>query len=163
MAQKSKGDISNSAVRMLLQRVGEGYDRKRGFDPFRPKDMKEVKEFFGGRCCYCGVTFADGVKASQDHLIPTNKTDGGLHAWGNIVPACGECNKKKHGADWRTFIIDRADSDVVKERKDRLQAFIKKYGYSPTAGLQTTAEDLYAEMGAVADALVETKFNRLAE
>ncbi len=163
MAQKSKGDIANTAVRMLLQKVGEAYDRERDLIPFRAKDMDQVKEFFGGRCCYCGATFGDGVKASQDHLIPINKADGGLSAWGNIVPACGECNSKKHGADWRTFIIDRADSDVVKERKDRLEAFIKEYGYSPDAGFQATAEDLYAEMGAVADALIDTKFKRLMD
>src|SRR5438445_8889606 len=46
-----------------------------------------------------------GSRAAQDHLIPTNKTSLGLHAWGNIVPACADCNGKKQGSDWRDFII----------------------------------------------------------
>ncbi len=162
MAQKSKGDIANTAVRMFLQKVGQAYDRARGFEPFRAKDMEIVKEYFGGRCCYCGTSFGNGVQASQDHLIPINKTDVGLSAWGNIVPACGDCNSQKHGKKWESFIIERASRDVLKERKARLDAFIKEYRYSPPRGdLQATAEDLYAELGAVAESLIQTKFKRM--
>src|SRR4051794_13891431 len=105
---KARADIANTAVRIFLQEMGREYDKERDFEPFKKKHLREeVLRFFDGRCCYCGADLP-ASSAHGDHLVPTNRTDLGLDAWGNIVPACGPCNSTKHGQDWRDFIIQRA-------------------------------------------------------
>ena len=90
------------------------YDEERGRAPYeRAKHLKTVQDYFGGRCCYCGIDFTAANPAVEDHLIPTNRTELGLHAWGNIVPACRECNARKQGGDWRDFIIHRAGVEAA--------------------------------------------------
>jgi hypothetical protein len=118
-----------------------------------------VREFFEERCCYCSAEFAT-TAAHQDHLIPVNKTDLGLHAWGNIVPACQACNAAKHGSDWREFIVERASANA-KERMGKVQAFIKEYRYAPDFDLRDTAEELYAEVGSIAVTLINEKIKRI--
>src|SRR5436190_18410347 len=83
----AKSDIANTAVRIYLQEMGIRYDQERGYPPFKKKHLLEVLEFFDGRCCYCGDEIR-GSRVHGDHLVPTNRTDLGLDAWGNIVPAC---------------------------------------------------------------------------
>ena len=77
--------IANTALRIFLQEMGEVYDRKRGREPYNgKKDFAEIRRFFDDRCCYCGEELRAGYEA-QDHLIPTNRENLGLHAWGNVV------------------------------------------------------------------------------
>lgn len=78
---KSKSDISNSALRIFLQRVGKYYDELRGFDEFKPnlKQKQEILNFFNERCCYCNLRI-DVSTMTVDHLIPMNKESLGLHA-----------------------------------------------------------------------------------
>jgi hypothetical protein len=54
---KGRADISNFALRVFLQKVGQMYDTQRGFEPFKPtkKQWITVSNFFGGRCCYCNA------------------------------------------------------------------------------------------------------------
>ena len=94
---RSKSDISNSAIRIFLQRVGTFYDELRDYDPYRSKKPQRVVvlTFFGNRCCYCGLELTP-ESMGEDHLVPMNKESLGLHAWGNIVPSCGPCNDQKH-------------------------------------------------------------------
>ena len=98
--------------------------------------------------------------ANQDHLIPMNKADLGLHAWGNIVPACQPCNAKKQGGDWKDFIIERAGAQAG-ERHQRMKQFLAKYPYKPTTDLRAVAEELYAEVGAVSVALIDEKLKKV--
>ena len=90
-------------------------------------------------CCYCGGSPA----YSEDHLITMNRTALGLEAWGNVVPACAACNSKKHGRDWRDFIIQRA-GDQAAERHARMHEFFAKYPYAPKLDLRrpATVEEL---------------------
>src|SRR5262249_9608514 len=106
---RGRADIANAAIRILLQEIGAAYDEERGRPPWKAgKHFAEVKQFFGGACCYCGVEFSASAPANQDHLIPMNKADLGLDAWGNIVPACAACNNARQRKDWRDYIIERA-------------------------------------------------------
>jgi hypothetical protein len=92
-----------------------------------------------------------------------NKTGLGLHAWGNIVPACLDCNAKKQGREWHEFLVRRAGVDAA-ERYERVREFVTKYKYSPEANnLRNVAEDLYAEIGAVAMTLISTKVKLFRE
>jgi hypothetical protein len=159
---KAQADIANTAVRMLLQDIGAAYDEMRGLKPYGgTKDFEIVRQFFGNQCCYCGFEFVDGKGANQDHLIPINKSDLGLHAWGNVVPACQKCNSSKQGKDWRDFIVKRSSPEQAKGRYERVQSFIREYEYAPSFDLRSTTEELYAEIGGVARTLIDAKVNRL--
>lgn len=159
---RGRPDIANTALRIFLQAMGAAYDEERGLQPYGgAKDVATIKEFFGGRCCYCDVGLTAGATA-QDHLIPMNKTGLGLHAWGNVVPACGPCNAKKQGGDWRDFIIERAGPHAA-ERHARMKAFLDQYGYKPSHDLRDVAEELYEEVGAIAMTLINSKVKRIRE
>jgi hypothetical protein len=158
---RAKADIANTALRIFLQEMGAAYDVERGLSPYKGDkgDVAKIKAFFLGRCCYCDIELGPGVVA-QDHLIPMNKTGLGLHAWGNVVPACGPCNAKKQGGDWRDFIIQRAGAHAA-ERHQRMKQFLDEYGYKPTRDLRAVAEELYEEVGAIAMTLISSKVKRI--
>ena len=101
-----------------------------------------MREFFGNRCCYWGIEFSPTTPAVQDHLIPMNKADLGLHAWGNIVPACQTCNATKQG-------------------KARVRMFLDEYDYKPTVQLEGIAEELYEDVGSIAMTLIAAKIKRV--
>ena len=84
---RSRSDISNSAILIVLQAVGKFYDEARGFEPFVPKKAQKIEllEFFNYECCFCGDSIDQG-SLSQDLLSPMNKKSLVLHAWGNVVP-----------------------------------------------------------------------------
>ena len=159
---KAQADIANTAVRMLLQDIGAVYDEMRELKPYGgSKDFATVKDFFEDECCYCGAAFGDGTRANQDHLIPINKTDLGLHAWGNVVPACQACNSSKQGKDWRDFIVQRSNPEQAEDRYTTIQRFILEYKYAPNFELRGTTEELYAEIGGIASTLIDAKVDRL--
>ena len=91
-----------------------------------------------------------------------NKTDLGLHAWGNIVPACQPCNAKKQGRDWRDFIIERAGQHAA-ERHARVRALLEEFRYQPSFDLREVAEELYEEVGSIAMTLINVKVKRVRE
>ena len=158
---RGRPDIANTALRIFLQELGAAYDAERGRPPYKGgKHFNEVKEFFGGRCCYCGVEFGPTTPPVQDHLIPMNKGDLGLHAWGNVVPACQTCNARKQGQDWRDFILVRAGSDAA-ERHARVKDFLKHYDYRPSFEARAVAEELYDEVGSIAMTLIGAKIKRV--
>jgi len=158
---RGKADISNCAVRVFLQAIGEEYDKRRGFEVFNARrHFGEVKAQFGDACCYCGAPLGTH-RAVQDHLIPLNKDAVGLHAWGNVVPACSDCNARKQGRDWQDFLIERGESaEEIKTRRAAIEAFRRKYRYAPEMQLRQIANDLYADVGSVTIALIEARLDR---
>jgi hypothetical protein len=161
MALKARADIANTAARIFLQDFGAAYDEMRELPRYtKGKHFGEVKVFFGERCCYCGVEFGPGHQAVEDHLIPLNQSELGLHAWGNVVPACAACNAIKQGRPWHEIVAERAGVDAA-ERYKRIQEFVKAYKYAPAFDLGAAAADLYAEVGEVAMALIRIKIQRL--
>lgn len=161
MGSKGKSDISNDAIRVFLQKVGEAYDTARGLRPFKPtrKQWKEVFLFFEKKCCYCNRRLKSVENATKDHLIPINKQSLGLHAWGNVVPCCERCDKQKHNQPWDTFLRSSAKTRYTNRRK-RIQAFQRKYRYDPMLNIRTIATNLYEDVGKVAMTLVELRSNR---
>ena len=160
---RGQPDIANTALRIFLQDLGAAYDLERGKPPYKGgKHFQKIKEFFGSRCCYCGVEFSSAAPANQDRLIPINKLDLGLHAWGNIVPACQACNNARQRKDWRDYILERAGTNTS-ERHARVRAYLKEYDYDPKLGLKDVAEELYVEVGEIAVTLIRTKMKRLSD
>lgn len=157
---RSKSDISNSAIRIFLQDVGKFYDETRGFAPFGPKvsQKKELLEYFEYRCCFCGDPI-DEKTLSQDHLIPMNKAMLGLHAWGNVVPCCKECNNEKQQRTWQEFLIKKAGDDEQKRRK-KIENFVVSKNYDPNLNLHEYADNLYADIGEVALTLIRLRYKQ---
>jgi hypothetical protein len=157
---RGRADLANTALRIFLQEMGAAYDEERGLKPYGGRnDFPEVRAFFDDRCCYCGNELATG-RIAQDHLIPVNKAGLGLHAWGNVVPACQDCNAKKQGKEWHAYVAERAGADTA-ERYKRIQDFVKHYDYAPDVDLRDVAEELYAEVGSIAMVLVSEKVKRI--
>lgn len=154
---KGISDVSNFAVRIFLQKMGEAHDKSKGFAPYSKKDFKAVKEYFNNECCFCGN---NTIKLTGDHLIPINKTSLGLEAWGNVVPACSECNAQKHSKDWVSF-LSNVPGGLNKHRQDKIEAFVAEYQYGPDAdAIRIAVEELYEESGAIVLELIRLKTTR---
>jgi 5-methylcytosine-specific restriction endonuclease McrA len=52
------------------------------------------------KCFYCKRS---NIALEQDHWIPLSK--GGEHSLDNVVPACGDCNRRKNAQDPLDFIV----------------------------------------------------------
>jgi len=150
---KSKSDISNSAVRILLQEVGRSYDAIRGKESFKPSPSQkdELLGAFNNECCYCGKPLSRKT-LNQDHLIPENRKSLGLHAWGNVVPCCKACNDEKHHRDWKAFLHEKyaGDSAECARRREAIENFRKQWKYDPSFDLRSIADTLYEDMGKIA-------------
>jgi hypothetical protein len=146
---KSMADISNSAVRILLQEVGKYYDESRKLERFipTPEQVRTALKAFDDKCCYCGTPLTIDT-FTQDHAIPENKESLGLHAWGNVVLCCAACNEEKHHRDWEVFLNEKYKNDPAscKERRAAIEEFKKHYGYDPFFNLQSIARELYDDM-----------------
>jgi hypothetical protein len=163
VAAKARSDIANTAVRIFLQDFGAEYDTLRGKPKYaKAKHLPEIAEFFGGRFCYCGADFGAGEPPVQDHLVSLNRTDLGLHAWGNIVPSCHKCNAFKQGKPWHEVVAAKAGPQAS-ERYQRISEFVTEQAYDPPYDLAAATADLYAEAGEVAMALIRTKIKRTKE
>ena len=160
---RSKSDISNAAIRIFLQDVGRFYDEARGFEPFGPKvaQKKELREYFDYSCCFCGIEI-DTRTLSQDHLIPMNKANLGLHAWGNVVPCCKSCNNAKQQRPWREYLKEIAP-EATDGRANRIRDFVELKQYDPNLDLHEYADNLYQDVGEVALTLIRLRYEQAEE
>lgn len=152
---RSKSDVSNSAIRMFLHKVGAEYDTLRGYKPFSTshQEWQNVLNYFNNACCYCAVKLTN-KNSAKDHLIPTNRAALGLHAWGNIAPSCKACNAKKHHADWLTFTAKNSAA------RKRIRKFVKKYKYDVSLKIDPLTKNLYDDVGAVVETLVNLRLTQ---
>ena len=157
---RSRSDLSNTAIRIFLQKVGAFYDTERGFEPFIPtkRQKLEVHAFFNDGCAYCG-TLLNPDLATLDHLIALNRSDLGLHAWGNVVACCRICNKEKHYRNWLDFLRVKAGEEFL-ARQERIEEFVSFYRYKPELGLHTIAQNLYQDVGEVGMTLLRLRFEQ---
>jgi hypothetical protein len=161
MAARTRADIANSAIRIFLQQVGTFYDSLRGYQPYKPTKAQwtEVLNFFDNRCCYCDADLTQ-VRSNGDHLIAMNKTQRGLHAWGNVVPSCDTCNANKQHKDWRLFLGDQAPMAKLDERVQKIEAFLAHYHYQPNLELEDIVNNLYEDVGEVAMTLINLRYKQ---
>jgi hypothetical protein len=159
---RGRADIANTALRIFLQEMGAEYDRSRDLPPYETKHFPAVREFFDQRCCYCGAEL-ETARTAQDHLVPMNKTSLGLHSWGNVVPACQDCNAKKQGTEWHAYLVRRAGANAS-ERYERVTQFVREHRYEPDlTNLRAVAEELYEEVGKLSMMLISMKVERVRE
>jgi len=141
--------------------VGKFYDEARGYSKFVPniRQKEELLEAFDHQCCYCGRLVTVGT-LSQDHLIPMNKDSLGLHAWGNVVPCCRDCNNTKQHASWSEFLKTQARGKTLKGRRNKIRSFVKNRRYDPNLQLAEYAGNLYEDVGKVAMTLIELRYKQ---
>jgi hypothetical protein len=163
---RSKSDISNHTIRIFLQMVGKYYDEKRGYKPFSKsgKNIRSLLKYFDNKCCFCCQSITEET-VSLDHLIPTNKDYLGLHAWGNIVPSCAVCNDKKHNKNWEGYVQSLITvKDSIRNRNiSRLNQYLVDMKYDPNLELKEIANNLYNDVGAVAQTLIHLRFKQAEE
>lgn len=161
---RTRSDISNSAIRIFLQNVGKFYDKARGFNPFVPNTVQkdEILAFFGNDCCYCGTKISR-KSISLDHLVPMNKACLGLHAWGNVVPCCRDCNNEKQQSDWEKFLTLKADQIMSKSRQAKIKEFVSSMKYDPNLDLHEYAGNLYEDVGEVSMTLINLRYKQAEE
>lgn len=163
---RSQSDISNMALRIFLQDVGRFYDQIRELDEYRSlrTQKREILLFFNESCAYCGQPLKMD-EMTEDHLIPMNKASLGLHAWGNVVPSCAECNKQKHFRSWEQYLesICGTNTMLLEKRRVKIDEFLSHYNYNPNLHLQSIAENLYQDVGAVAMTLIKLRFKQAEE
>ena len=152
MAIRGYADVPNRVVRLFLQEAGLKYDENRGLPRFAFRRMPpEVLDWFGNMCAYCG----GASPLVEEHVVPMNRRLVGLHAWGNIVPACVSCNAVKspmdnRGESWQSH------PNLDAKRRKRIEAYIMDYGYAPVVSeLKLVMEKLYSLTNAHTRALVD--------
>ena len=100
---------------------------------------------------------------SQDHLVPMNKDRLGLHAWGNVIPACKECNAEKLHDSWEDFLGKKSRGETFAGRKKKIDSFVAEMRYEPDLGLESFAGSLYHDVGEVAMTLINLRYDQAKE
>lgn len=83
----------NDKNREKVRQYQQNYKaRKRGASdgPLTIAAWRLIQMTFRSKCVYCGNAVP---RLEQDHVIPLSR--GGMHAPGNVVPACRTCNATK--------------------------------------------------------------------
>jgi 5-methylcytosine-specific restriction endonuclease McrA len=70
--------------------------------PSRRDVLRRWEELEWWACAYCDSSFGPMVVAEVDHITPIAK--GGVHAWGNLAPACAGCNRAKSDLDMSEWL-----------------------------------------------------------
>lgn len=109
----ARSSTVNNAFAQALAPV-DTYDAGRLESAFR--EMGLVNEH-GLVCTYCSRR-----AGSVDHLNPLvkdSKFTGWGHVFGNLVPACANCNQSKGGKPWREFVREVGVSEhLVRSLED---------------------------------------------
>lgn len=83
--------VARSHRRRALKRAGGSYS---------VRDWERLVRRHEGRCAYCAEVPEEGL--TVDHVVPLSR--GGTNTIGNLLPACGRCNRSKGArllVEWR--------------------------------------------------------------
>jgi len=125
--------VSNAFAQALAP--ADDYDEARLETAFRRLGLVGDGVLF---CVYCSRP-----ANSVDHLNPLvsdKKFTGWGHVFGNLVPACGDCNQSKGGRPWRDFARESGVPDL---QVQRLEAYERQ---SPTPISQDDLSMLYPDL-----------------
>ncbi|CAB4682983.1 MAG: hypothetical protein F2662_01925 [Actinobacteria bacterium] len=160
-----KGDASNAAVRALLTLVGERHDLAVFGTPpgeLRDKKLKQrLAAEFNNQCVYC-ETHLSG-KMEVDHVIPMNQKSLGLHMYGNLVPACTECNRAKKSKSLGEFLEKHKIRNST-QLKNKIEARARRFGVTePSDALKGLVANLYLDVGSLVVKQAESILKTLPE
>lgn len=132
--RKHAADAANIFIRNLLCEISEQ------LGGFSEEDWKSTRKYFDGKCAYTGKILS-GSNVVKDHLIGHNKMSGGLHLYGNIVPASKEANASKGGKSLEEFFRSDAlclqgmSAEERAERLEKIKTFQQESGYLEKSAL----------------------------
>jgi hypothetical protein len=96
--RRAKSDVANKLVSMFLhelsRRISEGWPIKIDSEEYE----EHVRGWFNNRCPYCSCNLVDTISVVE-HLDGMNRYRAGLHAPGNVLVACRNCNSEKRRDD----------------------------------------------------------------
>jgi 5-methylcytosine-specific restriction endonuclease McrA len=125
--------VSNAFAQALAP--ADDYDEARLETAFRGLGLVDDGVLL---CVYCSQP-----ASSVDHLnslVKDRKFTGWGHVFGNLVPACGDCNQSKGGRPWREFA---RDSGVSETQIRKIEKFERQ---SPTPVSQDDLSKLYPDL-----------------
>lgn len=88
------------------------YAKNHNKETTKKQRWKEIKEYFGYRCVYCG----EKKPLEKEHFIPKSKQGKGLKSH-NIIPTCRDCNRSKSDQDFKTWYTQSHSYSQKRERK----------------------------------------------
>lgn len=100
IAQARRWQTAHPVKAKLIRKAADA--RRRGWmggDKIEPEALTALFEQHGWKCAYCATAPAESI----DHVVPLSR--GGAHAIENILPACLDCNRRKHARtpeQWRS-------------------------------------------------------------
>jgi hypothetical protein len=148
VAEKSLGRrmYPATAFKNLERALQEGLGRRE----FGSTDMRQVKEFFGNSCAYCGSSEWD----RWDHLVPAIR--GGESVLGNMVTACQPCDHSKGSRAFDLWMAARAIAKPeaswaieTPARVERLREYQRQFGYVATKAESRLSPEQLAQFEAL--------------
>lgn len=119
-------NTKNSVIRSILNKISEN------FDLLTSDTEKNIKKYFNNKCAYTGKPLKSN-DIHFDHLIPCNKTYGGLYLPGNLVITSSAINLRKGGKSFQEFIKqdnELFETEELKEKKIKeLEKYQKDFNY----------------------------------
>ena len=89
------------------------------------EEWQRTMDYFGGRCAYTDEPLVVG-EIDQDHVVPMNMKECGLHLFGNVLPVIKEANAAKHARPYVDFVRDP-------QRRSKIDTFVRESGYNHRA------------------------------
>ena len=123
--------IANLFVRSILADIGELHGG------FTRDHWQATLTAFGHRCAYTGRALSE-AETDRDHAVPLNRTSGGLHMFGNLLPACRQANNEKGSLPYDMFLRSTPGrfaslNGLTPEQREaniaRIEKFMETAGY----------------------------------
>lgn len=121
--RRAKSDVANKLISMFLhelsRKISENWPVKVDGEEYEHL----VREWFNNLCPYCSRNLVDTLPVIE-HLDGMNRYRVGLHAPGNVLVACKQCNCEKRrddslkvlllaGSGWESFLSHDGTRCVV--------------------------------------------------
>ena len=130
--QATPGVVANSLVRYILTQAGLTAG---GLTTKGPNNQWQATlAAFDHKCAYTGADLT-GALAEKEHAIAMNRAAGGLHVYGNVIPATQKANAEKSGLRYDTFLRSKGDkfssiANLTDEKRaeaiDRIEKFMQE-------------------------------------
>ncbi|GAA4020378.1 hypothetical protein GCM10022408_38000 [Hymenobacter fastidiosus] len=129
--QVTPGVVANTLVRYILTQAGlaAGGLTAKGSN----NQWQTTLAAFGNKCAYTGADLT-GAPIEKEHAIAMNRAGGGLHVYGNVIPATPKANAEKSGLRYDAFLRSKGEkfSSIAhltdKDREDaigRIEEFMR--------------------------------------
>jgi hypothetical protein len=135
------GVVANSLVRYILTQAGLAAGG------LSNEQWQRTLQAFNGCCAYTGQPLAP---AEKEHAVPMNRTQGGLHVFGNVLPATGAANREKGGLRYDVFLRAKGErfksvAHLTDEQREARIAHIEAFMQAArTDGLLASHPELLA-------------------